>query len=158
MNGYVQNKSVVWTHAMKRAIGPGQKVQLDELYEQYGKKHSLAKGKDFVNWLRTVKLSNRELWRVVYGEEVNQEEEKEKEIEKEQEAKKIDLEKGAVPIKEMTVQDVVLLSVRRAREVLPKIMDKKLLTYALQEAGPLAGKDSLCRTLRKRISELDLAR
>lgn len=158
MNGYVQNKSVVWTHAMKRAIGPGQKVQLDELYEQYGKKHSLAKGKDFVNWLRTIKLSNTELWRIVYGEEVKQEAEKEKEVEKAQELKKEAAKEGMIPIKEMTVQDVVLLSVRKAREVLPRIMDKKLLSYALQEAGPLAGKDSLCRILRKRISELDLAR
>ena len=54
-----------------------------------------------------------------------------------------------------TVEDVVLLSVRKARELVPVITDKKLLRYALQEAGPRAGKENLCRILQKRITELD---
>jgi len=42
MKGYVKNKTTMWTHAMKRAIGPGGTVSLKELYKQYGKKHNLA--------------------------------------------------------------------------------------------------------------------
>jgi len=56
MNGYVINKSGLWAHAMKRSVGPGQKVPLDDLYDQYGKKHGLTKGDEFVKWLRTGKL------------------------------------------------------------------------------------------------------
>ena len=55
----------------------------------------------------------------------------------------------------MTVEDVVELSVRPAREILPKISDIKLLKYALQEAYPRGGKESLCRLLHKRIKELE---
>jgi len=59
--------------------------------------------------------------------------------------------------KKMTVEDVAALSVRKAREVLPQISDIKLLKYSLQEANQLANKDSLCRLLRKRVSELEIA-
>ena len=57
--------------------------------------------------------------------------------------------------KHMSVEDVVELTVRPAREVLPNISDIKLLKYALQEAKPRAGKESLCRMLSKRIIELE---
>ncbi len=59
---------------------------------------------------------------------------------------------------EMTVKDVVMLSVRQGREMLPRITDLKLLKYAFQEANQLAGKDSLCNLLRKRIKDLELGR
>jgi hypothetical protein len=157
MNGYVKNKTNVWTHAMKRAIRPGEKIPLDELYAQYGKKHDLAEGEEFANWLRSVKLRNNEIWDVMLhgeGEEVKEEEEPKAQEEKDP-YEGIDTE---APIKELTVRDVALLSVRRAREVLPKVMDLNLLKYALQEANQLAGKDTLCRMLRKRIQELQISR
>jgi len=72
MNGYVQNKTNIWAHAMKRSIGPNAKVPLDELYEQYGTKHNLKKGKEFVEWLRTVKLKDESKWMVIFDEkEIN---------------------------------------------------------------------------------------
>jgi len=145
MNGYVKNVSPIWTHAMKRAIGPGATVPLDELYEQYGKKHNLKKGDEFIEWLKTVKLKDTNRWKVVV------------------EGEKIEAEaQVAAPVldktpKQMDIEDIIGLSVRRSREVLPKIMDIKLLKYALDEAGPRAGKDSLCRLLRKRIQELRIS-
>ena len=157
MKGYVRNKTTMWTHAMKRAIGPGSTVSLKELYKQYGKKHNLAKGDEFVAWLRTVKLKDTERWEVVLETE-------EKKDAKTKKAKKAEAEAPAPEpkleptIKQMTVEDIVELSVRKAREVLPKITDLKLLKYALEEAGPRAGKDSLIRLLRKRVQELNLAR
>lgn len=166
MKGYIRNKTNAWTHAMKRAIGPGAKVSLDELYEQYGTKHKLDKGEDFANWLRTVKLKDAERWEVVLEVEVEEPTTKSKSKNK---AKKKEVVEKVLPvieappvkgptIKEMGVEDVVQLSVRKAREVVPKITDMKLLKYALEEAGPRAGKDNLVRMLRKRIQELQISR
>lgn len=157
MNGYVKNKSHTWAHAMKRAIRPGEKIPLDELYAQYGKKHDLADGEEFVSWLRSVKLRNDELWEVVIHGEGVVEEEEEPQVQEEDKDPYEGVDTEA-PIKEMTVRDVALMSVRRAREVLPKVMDLNLLKYALQEANQLAGKDTLCRMLRKRIQELQISR
>lgn len=190
MKGYVENKTPMWAHAMKRSIGPGQKVELDDLYEQYGAKHNLEKGEEFVNWLKTVKLRDNSRWNVVFhvGEEKEEKEEKKikekpkdsidsirtkgpasRNTEKPRPSRKIetttytddsrskreDVDVLDKNIKDLNVEDVVLLSVRKAREVVPKITDKKLLRYALEEAGTRSQKDSLCLILRKRIRELD---
>lgn len=161
MNGYVKNKLNYWAHAMKRAIAPGEKIPLDSLYEQYGEKHGLAEGEEFVKWLREVKLRNEDKWEIVLEaeeeavKEPKEEEKPKEEIEGPQEVMEED-ERGH--IKDMTVRDVATLSVRKAREVLPRIMDLNLLKYALQEANQLAGKDTLCRMLRKRIDELQISR
>lgn len=162
MNGYVKNKLNYWAHAMKKSIAPGEKIPLDTLYEQYGKKHDLAEGEEFVNWLREVKLRNEDKWEIVLEakeetvEEVK-EEEKPKEEPKGPQETEDEVEREG-HIKDMTVRDVSTLSVRKAREVLPRIMDLNLLKYALQEANQLAGKDTLCRMLRKRIDELQISR
>lgn len=161
MNGYVKNKLFVWTHAMKRAIGPGAKIPLDELYADYGKKHDLAEGEEFVNWLRTVKLRNEDLWEVVFhgeGTEPVKEEPKEEEPKEEIDRTPNEGREMNSLIKDLTVRDVVQLSVRKGRDILPKIMDLNLLKYALQEANQLAGKDTMCRMLRKRIGELEISR
>jgi hypothetical protein len=147
MKGYVKNVSPIWTHAMKRAIGPGATVPLSELYKQYGKKHNLKKGAEFVEWLRTVKLTDVNRWKVVVEGDKTEAEE----------SKSIVAPESDKAPKQMGIEDIIGLSVRRAREVLPKIMDLKLLKYALDEAGPRAGKDSLCRLLRKRIQELQIS-
>ena len=62
MEGYVRNKSSVWRHAMKRSVGPGHKIALDELFEQYGGKHDLEEGQPFIEWLRQVKLRDNAVW------------------------------------------------------------------------------------------------
>jgi hypothetical protein len=165
MNGYVKNKSVTWMHAMKRSIGPGTTVSLDELYEQYGTKHDLATGEEFAHWLRCVKLPNRDVWDIVFNEDSQESTEIKEEPKVEQKAPITELAEEdptknttIQEIRKMTVKDVVNLSVRKARDVVPNIMDSHLLRYALQEANPLTGKDSLCRILRKRIQELELSR
>ncbi len=160
MNGYVRNKAHLWTHAMKRSVRPGEKIPLSELYEQYGEKHGLEEGEEFVNWLRTVKLRNNEVWEVIFSESEADSVEEHKEEPKEEEKPK-DVYEGievVAPIKDMTVSDVVQLSVRKGRDVLPRIMDLNLLKYSFQEANQLAGKDTICRMLRKRIQELEIAR
>jgi len=152
MKGYVLNKSTMWVHAMKRSIAPGGKIPLKELYDQYGKKHSLSKGDEFVSWLKAVKLRDENRWQVVLGTEKPKVEDKDltlKEI-------KVDIEK--IKPKDMSIEDVISLSVRQARELIPKVTDIKLLKYSLEEANPRAGKDSLCRILRKRITELETQR
>lgn len=165
MKGYVQNTTPVYAHAMKRTIGPGIKVPLEELYEQYGRKHNISEGKEFVEWLRNVKLRDVDQWKIVVEDEKDVEVEiqvtkrlDEKPVETEKvEKKNKDLKPvGTVNIKEMTVEDVVGLSVRKAREIMPEMKDINLLKYALQEASPRAGKDSLCIILRKRVMELGI--
>ena len=62
----------------------------------------------------------------------------------------------SVPINKMTIHDVMGLSVRKAREIIPGIMDVKLLKFALRELKPLPNKESLCRIIDKRIMELNI--
>ena len=66
MNGYVKSRRSAGVYCMKRHINPGQKVPLDELYEQYGVSHDISPGPEFVKWLRTVKLQRRDIWEIVY--------------------------------------------------------------------------------------------
>jgi len=165
MNGYVLNKQPVWAHVLKRKVKPGGKIPLAEIYNEYGVKHGLSEGEEFIGWLRSVKLRDIEKWKIVYVSE-----EEEKAIEKDKDISPIDIsidEKvgskqpdNVTPLvaKKMEVADVVNLSVRKAREVIPKVIDLNLLKYSLQEASPLAGKDSLCRILRKRIQEIQISR
>jgi len=164
MNGYILNKQPIWAHVLKREVKPGGEIPLDEVYNEYGKKHGLAEGREFVGWLRKVKLRDAEKWKIVY---VSEEEEA---IEEKNDISPIDISPNEkvgskqpdnVPplvAAKLDVADVVKLSVRKAREVIPGIRDLNLLKYALQEASPLAGKDSLCRILRKRIMEIQISR
>ena len=161
-HGYVKNMTHLWAHTMKRAVGPGAKIPLMELYDQYGAKHNLQPDEEFVVWLRDVKLRDRDKWRIFIEENKPFEEIKSKEPKA-----KVVKEQGDItsrgdnvaPMveKEMDVMDVVNLTVRPARETIPKINDIKLLKYALKEANQLAGKDSLCRIIRRRISELEVS-
>jgi CO dehydrogenase/acetyl-CoA synthase beta subunit len=155
MRGKIVNKSTMWMHAMKRAVAPGGAIPLDELYDQYGKKHDINAGEEFIAWLKNVKLKNNTNWQIILETEETKAEEA-KEESPPIEERRIDITK--INPKKMEIAEVVSLSVRQAREVLPMVSDIKLLKYALQEAHPRAGKDSLCRILRKRISELETIR
>ena len=197
MKGYVMNKSNTWIHAMKRAIGPGEKVELDELYLQYGVKYNLAEGNEFIQWLKSVKLKDAERWRIVIEEQptkeaivekvkvevaidqpevvsapvvdeeaetvsgLQEEKKKEKLVHTKRNSRIREASKASVsPIvpSKLGVADIVGLTFRESKVVLPKVMDLKLLKYAYQEANQLAGKDSLCNEIRKRIKSLELSR
>jgi len=153
MDGYLVNASPGWAHAMKRTIGPGAKVPLSELYEQYGVKHNLEEGDQFINWLQEVKLKDKNKWKIVLSEEVPVEVDKEEE-KKVKPNRREDLVTPPVSTTKLEVKDIVELSVRKAREIIPTIMDLNLLKYAMNEANQKPGKDSLCIVLRKRILEL----
>jgi hypothetical protein len=158
MKGYVRNKSAFWRHALKRNIGPGHKIPLDEIYEQYSStgqgSHEIEAGQPFVEWLKNVKLRDNNVWDVVYepGKPQNEEPKAEEKPEK-----GADLVRPLVK-KPLEVKDVVQMSVRQAREDLRKITDLNLLKYALGEARQLANKDTLCIMLRRRIQELEITR
>ena len=160
MNGYVRNKTAVWRHAMKRSIGPGHRIELDDLYEQYGTKHDLEEGPMFVEWLRTVKLSDSEIWQVVSKEEPKEELKEEPKEEKPEVVEAVKLAELTTPLvkKDLEVADVVGMPVRTARTALQKITNLKLLKYALTEANQLSNKDTLCLLLRKRIQVLEITR
>ena len=158
MNGHLINKGSMWLHAMKRAVSPGQKIPLDELYDQYGPKHELEKGQEFIEWLKNVKLRGNDNWHIVMAEEAEKAEaiEVQEETPAQIEERRIDITK--INPKNMGIEEVVNLSVRQAREVIPDVVDVKLLKYSLSEATPRSGKDSLCRILKKRIMELETQR
>jgi hypothetical protein len=139
---------------MKRSVGPGHKIPLDELFEQYGTKHDLKEGEPFVEWLRSVKLRDTVTWEVVYESDTKKDEQEEKDTKQRQAAEMV------VPLvkKGMEVADVVNMSVRNARADLKKITDIKILKYALAEANQMANKDTLVRMLRRRIQELEITR
>jgi len=157
MNGYMMNTTPGWKHAMKRSIGPGAKVPLDELFEQYGVKHGLKEGKEFVDWLKTVKLKDNKAWKIVFNTDAEGPIPEEEVVKPTKHSNAPDNIAPMVPVK-MTVEDVVGMSVRQARESLPRVTDLNLLKYAFQEANQLSGKDSLCKVIRKRIRDLNIAR
>jgi hypothetical protein len=152
---------------MKRSVGPGQRIPLDELYEQYGKRHDIKKGKEFIGWLQKVKLRDSSRWQIFTKEDKPYEEAspvKESKEEKQVQGStvvKTDKSRGenvapVVPT-DMAIDDVIGLSVRAAREVIPKIHDIQLLKYSEKVAGQRTGKDSLRRILMKRIQELSIS-
>lgn len=158
MEGYVMNVTSSWAHAMKRAVAPGQKIPLDELFQQYGIKHSLTEGPEFVEWLRTVKLKDNSRWKIIIDNTAEDMKIKAAEAIKASESSRQPENVAPMVASKMTVDDVVNLSVRQARDLLPKVTDLNLLKYSLQEANQLANKDSLCKVIRKRITDLQLCR
>lgn len=154
MKGYVRNKSPLWRHALKRSFGPGHTVDLDEIYKQYGEKHGLKKGSQFVDWLRHVKLKDEVVWEIVYNEKPSQQ----VEIDIQREKENINIRDGFSPLvkKDLTIEEITSLSVRKARERLPKITDLDLLKYAHKQVNQMANKDTLTRMIRKRIQELEV--
>jgi hypothetical protein len=162
MKGYVINSANTWMHAMKRSVGPGAKVPLSELFEQYGVKHNLSDGKEFIDWLRDTKLKGKDNWRIVVEDDTASPVTTEVVSEVKPAVtrnKKPAVDNVAPMVKsKMEVNDIVEMSVRQARETLPTIKDLNLLKYAFQEANQRAGKDSLCRIIRKRIKELQISR
>jgi len=161
MKGYVINTSKNWKHAMKRSVGPGAKVPLSELFEQYGIKHNLSNDKEFIDWLQNTKLRDKDNWRIVVEEdsivETSPTPITDKPVVTRNKKPVVDNVSPMVQSK-MEVKDLVEMSVRQARDILPKITDLNLLKYAFQEANPRAGKDSLCRIIKKRIKELQISR
>jgi hypothetical protein len=166
MKGYIENVSPGWRHALKRTVGPGSRIQLKDLYEQYGRKHDLKAGNEFVEWLRSIKLKDEKVWKVVYDVSSKKLKSNSKasgtSVVKDEKQKTVEVSDqgvfGVTPTvstTKMEINDIVALSVRKAREVVPEITDIKLLKYAKQEANQRPGKDSLCNILRKRIQELE---
>ena len=155
MEGYVKNISAEWAYAMKRSIRPGGEIPLGELFEQYGKKYDMEPDDKFVDWLQTIKLKNADRWKIVYD---FKEEHVTKNIPVKEQVKEPNSHTTPMVGKKMQVEDIVNLTVRKAREELPKINDLGLLKFSLSEARQLTGKDSLCRLLHKRVGELQLAR
>ena len=160
MEGYVKNVSKDWAYAMKRAVRPGGEIPLGELFDQYGKKYDMLPDEGFIEWLTNVKLKDRDNWKIVYDFK-EKSKTKEPVIEPiKQEPKSSHTASYSTPMvtKKLQVEDVVNLSVRKAREEIPNIMDLNLLKYALKEAKQLSDKDSLCRILYKRVQELQMSR
>ena len=142
---------------MKRTVGPGARIPLDDLYAQYGERHNLKKGKEFVQWLQEVKLRDKSKWRIFKADDNPYEETVEKraaEIKVEEPKPKIENIPSIIPTTEMGVDELVELSVRKAREVVPEIQDMQLLKYAENQARQRVGKDSLRLILLRRIEEL----
>lgn len=158
MKGFVKNVSSKWMYAMKRSIKPGGQVELEELYEQYGKKYDMKFDDNFIDWLKNIKLKNADVWKIVYDftdnvlKDIHVVEEKEiSDAEREGQS-------SHLSAKKLEVSDVVNLTVRYAREIIPKVTDLTLLKYSLSEAKQLSNKDSLCKILQKRVKELQIAR
>ncbi len=159
MEGYVKNIQPGWVHSMKREVGPGEKIPLSSLYDQYGKKHGIEEGDKFVSWLRDVKLKDTSKWQIVCAtDEVKEEHTAEAEQVPITNAEIRKFSVRNVQKADLSVEDVVELSVRNAKKILPSIRDVKLLKYAYQEANVRAHKESLTRMLRKRIGELEAVR
>lgn len=158
MEGFVKNVSPKWIYAMKRSIQPGGEIKLKELYEQYGKKHNMKFNDEFINWLKTIKLKGSDKWKIVY--DFTEVKDDNKQVSSDNAVVKNKTNDNVAPLvaKKMEVSDIVHLTVRKAREVIPKVTDLTLLKYSLSEAKQLSNKDSLCQILQKKIVELQVAR
>lgn len=152
MEGYVKNISRDWAYIMKRTVRPGGEIPVSELYEQYGEKHGIQPGDAFIDWLANIKLAKNDKFEIVFGTKA---EEKAKTIKP-----AAGSDNGVAPMvtKGLQVEDIVSLSVRKARVEIKKIRDVKLLKYALEEANQMTDKESLCRILRKHIKDLQAFR
>jgi len=157
MKGYVKNISSGWAYAMKRSVRPGGEIPLTELFEQYGKKYDMAPGKEFIDWLQNVKLKDTNTWRIVYGFKEGNQDDIDSAIDPQVTTQQSSYSAPMIA-KKMQVDDIVNLTVRKAREVLPKLTDLGLLKYSLSEARQMANKDTLCRLLYKRVMELQISR
>jgi len=161
MEGFVKNKSSEWAYAMKRSIRPGGEIPLKELYEQYGKKYDMLPDETFVNWLKDIKLQGSDRWDIVFDF-------KDTEVKTSTSSTATPNKSlsnpsntdftSSVAVKQLQVEDIVNLTVRKARGILPRVMDLNLLKYSLTEARQLSDKDSLCRLLQKRVKELQISR
>jgi hypothetical protein len=158
MKGYIKNKTPIWRHAMKRSVGPGQRIELDDLFEQYGTKHDLKPGKSFVDWLKQIKLKDTNMWEIHYDDESSPATAESEVVEpKDDSVTRVQMT-SPILRKDLQVSDIVNMPVRQARAELKKITDLDLLKYALNEARQLANKDTLCIMLRRRCQELELTR
>lgn len=169
MEGYVRNTSNTWRHAFKRSIGPGQKIELDVLYEAYGEKHDIEPGQPFAVWLREVKIKDAGTWEISYTPEATTESAPEKvaeevteEVEKEAEVvvpeqEKVDNVAPFVMNPENEIMDIVNLSVRKAREIVPNLSDSALVKNAHAVCRTQSNKDTLTNMLKKRMDELKRA-
>jgi len=161
MKGYVRNKTAGWRHAMKRSVGPGHKIPMNELFEQYGEKHGLEPGNEFVEWLKNVKLRDRGTWEIVTEDDNIQvsggSKSEEKTVEHKPDNRGSSLTSPFVK-KAIEIDEIVNMTVRNARVELKKITDLRLLRQAYEQARQLAHKDTLCQYLRRRIQELELTR
>ena len=166
MEGYVKNISKLPRYALKRHFLAGARASLEELYAQYGEKHGLKSGEEFVYWLRNVKLKDKTVWDINFEDgstKAEKPEDNKVTITGKITAtsdKKIDLPVAkdvgrAAQVKtELTYEDVAEFSVRKAREEVPKIKDLKILKHALNVANQRPNKETLCRILRKKIEEM----
>jgi hypothetical protein len=146
MNGYIINRSPLWTRAMKREVRPNGKIKINDLYAQYGKKHNLKEGEEFINWLKLVKLKGGEWDVITEDEEI---------LNTTEDNYTNDNVVPIVPNSKLSVEEISLLTVRAAREIVPEITDLQVLKMALRDTSKMANKDNLCRMLRKRVQELE---
>ena len=173
MNGYVKNITKRPIYALKRHIMPGVAIPMEKLYKEYGDKHGIEQGQPFADWLRQVKLPDEKTWEIHLGqtEEMPVEEMQKVTItaqltevvdgaERTEGLSNEEKAQSARPMikNEWDVDDIVNLSVRQAREEIPKIRDKKTLTYALNVARQKPNKETVCKILEKRIDELRVLR
>lgn len=165
MEGYVKNISRFPRYALKRHFLAGARTPLSELYAQYGEKHGLKEGEEFVAWLRDVKLTDTSVWEITHEGSAKAEKPEDKKVTitgkiTATSDEKINLPTSKEPMRaaqvkqELTYEDVANFSVRKAREEVPKIKDIKLLKYALNVANQRPNKETLCRILRKKIEEM----
>jgi len=110
MKGYIKSKKTAWVHIFKMSVRPGGKVPLDELYNLYGTRHNI-KEKDFVKWLREVKLrGSADDWIVVEEDDIDVSAPTAKEKEK---VRYETNNNGDVVVSKMSVQDVMGLPVEK---------------------------------------------
>ena len=107
MKGYVRNISGSPKYALKNHFLSGTRLKLDDLYLQYGEKHGLKEGEEFVKWLREVKLPDTAIWEIKYDDGSKKEEENKvtvtgKIIETSDE--KIDLPKSKEPMRAVQIK------------------------------------------------------
>lgn len=154
MKGFVKNISGEWAYALKRMVKPGGMIPIVELYEQYGTRNNITSVDDFVTWLMETKLPDREKWKIIFGSDDDNSTKNIKDIENKS---KSDIAKEFVTplvLKGYSVADIVGLSVRKAREVIPSIVDKNLLKYSLHELSHMPNKENVRKLVTKRLAEL----
>jgi len=170
MKGYIKNITSRPLYALKRHILPSKTIDLNILYKEYGEKHGIEKGQPFIDWLRNVKLPNEQIWEIKYEEDQTSSplENKVTVVAKITQVEdgddvpglsNIEKVESAKPFikREWEIEEIVELTVKKAREEIPKIRNKKLLLHTLNVAKQRPNKETICRILEKRIDELKIS-
>lgn len=161
IKGCVRNQTGRYKHIYKRTFGPGQEIDISDLYDMYGSKYGGELDLGFLRWIEDNKLPNGfNLVVDEYDEEVVsvvEEEIENKNVMEEsfQPAEKISSRPRRVIPNKLTSDEIANLKIKDdPKKVISQVSSIHKLRRALTACKGQKGKQTLMKYIRYRIDEL----